>query len=120
VPPEHAAVPSVMRYEHVLLYKEPELDTDSRLTVDLMFPAGQGTISRLMDAWWVVKVSLPCPAVQVVFGAPSMVASDTCSTPIVAGWSAQQERDKAAVPQAQPQGHAHQLGCVCVCVCVCV
>jgi len=56
VPPDTAAVPAVVTYEEVLQYLDQELDFDGRLSVRIMFPATEGTIKRLMDKWWEVKV----------------------------------------------------------------
>ena len=55
LPSEFAAAPSVMAYEEVLQFRDPELG-DGRLSVNLMFPATEGTVSRLMSTWWDVKV----------------------------------------------------------------
>jgi hypothetical protein len=57
VPAEFAyAAPSVMRYEEEVKFHDPQLDIDGSMTVDLIFPATEGTIQRLMTAWWDAKV----------------------------------------------------------------
>jgi hypothetical protein len=61
LPAEFTAAPSVIAYEEVLFFHDPDLGIDGRLAVNLIFPATDGTIKRLMDAWWDAKVR---PAAQ--------------------------------------------------------
>lgn len=56
LPPECAALPTAMVYEEMVRFRDPELDIEGTLLVNLMFPATDGTITRLMNAWWDVKV----------------------------------------------------------------
>jgi len=51
-----AVVPTVMVYEEVPPYHDTDLAADGSLTVNIIFPATDGTIKRLMDVWWNVKV----------------------------------------------------------------
>jgi hypothetical protein len=56
LPPEFAAMPTAMAYEEQLQFRDPELGVEGTLLVNLMFPATEGTVTRLMNAWWDVKV----------------------------------------------------------------
>lgn len=56
LPAEYVAVPSAIAYEEVLQFHDSDLDVVGTLTVNLMFPATEGTISRLMNSWWDAKV----------------------------------------------------------------
>jgi hypothetical protein len=56
LPAEFAAAPSALAYEEVLQFHDSNLDVGGRLAVNLMFPATEGTVSRLMKAWWDIKV----------------------------------------------------------------
>ena len=59
LPAEFVAAPSDMAYQEVLQFHDVERDVEGRLTVNLMFPATEGTIVRLMNAWWDAKVRQP-------------------------------------------------------------
>jgi hypothetical protein len=59
LPPDIATVPAVVTCKEILQYRELELDVDGRLSVNIMFPATEGTIKRLMDDWWETKVRQP-------------------------------------------------------------
>lgn len=56
LPVEFVAAPSDMAYQEELQFHDVELGVEGRLTVNLMFPATEGTIVRLMNAWWDRKV----------------------------------------------------------------
>lgn len=51
-----AAVPSVIEYQEVLSFDDPALDVHGSLAVDLMFPATESSVQRLLAAWWDVQV----------------------------------------------------------------
>ena len=123
LPPDIAAVPAVVTYEEILQYRDLELDVDGRLSVNIMFPATEGTIKRLMDDWWATKVRQlsrsGCAEVMIVAWWAAKVQQSYCRAVCwvdsfcpacpCAGGAAELKGGQAAVCQAQPQSHASEL-----------
>lgn len=78
LPGQFASLPATLACEEVLQIQGPSAGSD-RLVVDLMFPATEGTVQRLMASWWDAQVCCPGGAWLTARQAGSWAACALCA-----------------------------------------